>query len=55
MRSQKLTIEYALVPVAELELHPDNPRQGDLEAIKESLRAHGAYRPLVACRRTGRG
>jgi len=52
MPSQKPRIEYAVVPVSELELHPDNARRGNVEAIKASLRAHGPYRPLVVGRRT---
>jgi DNA modification methylase len=45
-----LTTEY--VPTDSLRLHPDNPRRGDLEAIKQSLEGHGQYRPLVANRPT---
>mgnify|MGYP003149097080 FL=1 len=35
------------VAVEELELHPENARQGDIGAISESLRVNGIYRPLV--------
>ena len=31
--------------------YPRNPRRGDLGAIRESLKANGQYRPLVANRR----
>jgi len=43
-----------LVPLDELETHPDNPRIGDVAAIMRSLEANGQYRPIVANRRTGR-
>ena len=46
------TNERLAVPVADLRLHPDNPRRGDTEAITESLRHHGQYKPLVVSRRT---
>ena len=35
-------------PIAELHPHPDNPRQGDVGAIAESLEANGQYAPIVA-------
>lgn len=38
------------VPLSELEIHPDNPRRGDIPAIAESLRLHGQYRPIVVQR-----
>jgi len=40
-----LTIEQ--VSLAELRPHPDNPRNGDTDAIRESLVAHGQYAPIV--------
>lgn len=42
-----------LEPVTNVELHPDNPRRGDLAVIADSLRTNGLYRPLVAQRSTG--
>jgi DNA modification methylase len=42
-----------LVDPSQLRPYPGNPRRGDLEAIKDSLRRHGQYRPIVANRRTG--
>jgi len=30
-----------------LESYPTNPRRGDIEAIAQSLKAHGQYRPIV--------
>src|SRR5919199_1147128 len=44
--------ETELVDPSQLRLYPGNPRRGDLEAIKDSLRRHGQYRPVVANRRT---
>ncbi|HEV2773894.1 MAG TPA: DNA modification methylase [Thermoleophilaceae bacterium] len=41
------------MPIASLRPHPRNPRRGDLEAVKNSLRHHGQYRPIVANGRTG--
>lgn len=47
----QLTTEYA--SVAALKPHPDNPRRGQVEAIKESLEKTGQYRPIVVSRATG--
>jgi DNA modification methylase len=38
--------------VAALHAHPRNPHRGDVEAIKESLEAHGQLRTIVVNRRT---
>lgn len=46
-----LTTEY--VSVAALIPHPDNPRRGKVEPIKESLETTGQYRPIVVSRSTG--
>jgi ParB-like chromosome segregation protein Spo0J len=35
------------VPIASLSSYPLNPRRGDIEAIAQSLKAHGQYRPIV--------
>ncbi len=45
-----LTTKY--VPTDRLRPHPDNPRRGDVEAIRDSLQAHGQYRPIVVNRPT---
>ena len=42
------TLAHLAVPIASLCPHPRNPRRGDLEAVKDSLRHHGQYRPIVA-------
>jgi ParB-like chromosome segregation protein Spo0J len=38
-------------PLDSLKPYPRNPRRGDLGAIRESLKAHGQYRPIVVNRR----
>ncbi len=43
-----LTTEY--VPTDRLRPHPDNPRRGDVAAIKQSLEVNGQYRPIVVHR-----
>lgn len=45
------TLEALAVPVGDLVPYAANPRRGDLGSLRESLRHHGQYRPLVA--RTG--
>jgi site-specific DNA-methyltransferase (adenine-specific) len=42
-----------VVPVADLKHYRRNPRRGDVDAIADSLQAHGQYRPVVVNRRTG--
>lgn len=44
-------IEYADVPVADLQPFGLNPRQGDVGAITVSLEANGQYRPIVVNKR----
>jgi ParB-like chromosome segregation protein Spo0J len=39
--------QVASVPLSSLEAYPTNPRRGDIEAIAQSLKAHGQYRPIV--------
>lgn len=41
-------------PIAALTEHPENPRQGHLPAIRDSIAAHGFYGAIVAQRSTGR-
>lgn len=41
-----------VVPVGDLQPYPDNPRRGDVDAIVDSLLAHGQYKPIVVDRRT---
>ena len=40
------------VPVAELRQHPQNPRQGDVGAIHESIKSNGWYGALIVQRST---
>lgn len=39
--------QVASVSLSSLESYPTNPRRGDIEAIAQSLKAHGQYRPIV--------
>lgn len=45
--------QTTLVPVTDLHLHPDNPRQGDVGAIADSINTNGWYGALIAQRSTG--
>lgn len=45
--------EVQAVSVAALSPHPQNPRRGDVSAVKDSLKVHGQYRPIVANSRNG--
>lgn len=49
--------ELVYVTPASLALYHQNPRLGNVQAIMDSLRAHGQYKPVVANRgtHTGRG
>lgn len=35
------------VPIESITPHPDNPRRGNVEALRESLRRFGQYKPIV--------
>ena len=39
--------QVASVALSSLEAYPTNPRRGDIEAIAQSLKSHGQYRPIV--------
>lgn len=43
-------LEATLEPVEALTPHPDNPRRGDVPAIRASLRRFGQQRPILATR-----
>lgn len=45
--SHALSVEQA--PIETLRPHPRNPRNGDTDAIAQSLRVNGQYRPIVVC------
>lgn len=40
-------LQALVVPIASIELHPRNPRVGDVEAIAASLRRFGQLRPIL--------
>lgn len=42
-----------LAPLGELKHHPKNARRGDVEMIRESLRTHDQYAPILVQRSTG--
>jgi len=42
-----------MVALGDLSCHPDNPRRGDVEAIRASIRANGFYGALVVQRSSG--
>lgn len=42
-----MTATVEQVALSELRPHPRNPRNGDIDAIAESLRSNGQYMPLV--------
>ena len=44
------TLTGLTVAVADLRPHPDNPRSGDVSAIRESIERNGLYRPIVVNR-----
>lgn len=46
-----LAIEY--VPIDTVRTHPRNARRGAVEAIRDSIRTNGVYRPLIVQRSTG--
>lgn len=47
----ELSILY--VDVSEIDPHPDNANQGDVEAIKESIKVNGYYAPILVQSSTG--
>jgi len=44
---------YEITPVEALATHPDNPRLGNIKAIRESIRINGFYGVCVVQRSTG--
>ena len=46
--------DYEVVPVDRITTHPDNARRGNMEVIRESIRANGFYGACVVQRSTGR-
>lgn len=50
--SRFIASEVEHVPVGDLALYPGNARDGDIDAIAESLRVNGQYKPLLVQRST---
>lgn len=46
------TLAVLAEPIGSLKRRARNPRRGDMDAIRESLRVHGQYKPIVANRGT---
>jgi hypothetical protein len=42
-----------LIPIDSVRQHPDNPRNGDVEAIAESIEINGFIAPVIAQKDTG--
>jgi len=40
-------IQHLARPIGDLRPHPENPRRGDVDAIKESLEVNGQYKPIL--------
>lgn len=53
MSAQIASQSYDVTSVDELRMHPQNPRQGDVELIASSIDANGFYGSVVAQRSTG--
>lgn len=49
----ELVDQGLLVPIDLLTPYPDNPNNGDTEALAESLQVNGQYRPVVSWRQPG--
>lgn len=53
LRAQRQALrEKTGFDIAQLEQHPDNPNNGDVDAIVESLKTFDQYRPIVVQRST---
>jgi len=46
------SLQALAVPLTDLRTYGANPRKGDIDAIAESLRVNGQYRPVVVRRET---
>lgn len=49
--TNELSIEH--VAIRSVTYYPDNPRKGSTQMVRESLEAHGQYKPLVVQKSTG--
>lgn len=46
-------VTHLLVDIDEVKRHPDNPREGDVDAIIESIEVNGFISPVIAQKSTG--
>lgn len=46
-------LETVQVEADKIREHPQNPRKGDVEAIKQSMQANGIYRPVIVQKSSG--
>lgn len=46
-----MKVEY--VPITDVQQHPNNANNGDMDAIKDSIRINGLYQPIIVQRSTG--
>lgn len=53
MKENQLEADIQIVQLDAVRPHPKNPRIGDVDAIRKSVRAHGFYGTLVAQKSTG--
>lgn len=49
----KIRGDVQIVAIDNVQQHPDNPRRGDVEAIRSSIRQHGFYGAVVVQKSTG--
>ena len=47
------SITHLLVPIDQVEQHPDNPNNGDAEVVAESILGNGFYNPVIVQESTG--
>lgn len=47
------SLETVQVEADQIREHPQNPRKGDVEAIKQSMQANGVYRPVIVQKSSG--
>ena len=52
-RKEILNADVELTHVDDMQPHPSNPRDGDIDIIKESIEENGFYGTILANRRTG--
>jgi hypothetical protein len=48
------SVQANLVPIETVSQHPQNPNNGDVEVVADSILAHGFYNPVVVQKSTGR-